>query len=171
MHNFYNMLFFHNIHHLQRHIDHFFGHGQVLKALSQKGPMSQSELLEIVAGEPPSVDGTSPDGTSVDSVSLGKTLSELEKQKFITRSKQRHEDKQDDVFSLTKRGEHFAKRLQIHEHFVQNISESLSDEEQDQLTAIIEKLHSKAGSEEFAHFHFRGSHFDFDGNHHEKAGK
>jgi DNA-binding MarR family transcriptional regulator len=138
------MMFFHHIHHLdRRRADRFFGQGKVLTAILRKGPTTQSELLEIVDSE---------------------TLAELEKRRLIKR-----EDKRSDVFALTKRGEMIAKRFQIHEYFTQNISESLSDEEKDQLTTIIEKLHSNKRSEEFAHFHFRGSHFGFDGNHHEKA--
>ncbi|GHV50598.1 hypothetical protein AGMMS49579_04440 [Spirochaetia bacterium] len=157
MHNFYNMMFFHKIHHLKRHIDHFFGHGQVLAALLQKGPADQSELLEIVTGERPSVDG----------MSLGKILSELEKQKLIKRGTP-DEDNGRDVFSLTKKGETFAKRLQIHNHLILNMSGSLSGEEKDQLATILEKLRSNTGNEEFPHFHFRGSHFDFRENHHER---
>ncbi|GHV02541.1 hypothetical protein FACS189485_03220 [Spirochaetia bacterium] len=151
MHNFYNMVFFHNIHHVKRHIDHFFGHGQVLTALLQKGPLAQSELLEIVDSKRQSADGAH-------GIPLGKTLSELEKRRLIKR-----EGKGGDVFSLTKRGEHFAGRLQIHERLIQ-MSESLSEEEKDQFTVILEKMRSNR-DEAFSHFHFRGSHFDFDHGH------
>jgi DNA-binding MarR family transcriptional regulator len=138
---------------LNRHADRFFGQGPILTAILRKGPATQSELLKIVDSERPSVDG----------MSFGKTLAELEKRRLIKRSKRQREDKQGDVFSLTKKGEIFAKRFQVHEYFTQNISKSLSDEEKEQLTTILEKLRSDTGGGGYSHFHFRGSHFDFDG--------
>jgi hypothetical protein len=59
------MMIFRNMHRLKRHINHFFGHGQVLTVLLKKGPTAQSELFESIAGERPSVDDP-----SVDSMSL-----------------------------------------------------------------------------------------------------
>jgi DNA-binding MarR family transcriptional regulator len=141
MHNFFNMMFFYKLHHFKRHIEHFSGHGQVLTALLQKGSMAQNELLEIVAGE---------------TLPLSKILSELEKQKLIKRG-------DNDVVSLTKRGKHFAQRVQEHNRFILNMSDALSNEEKDQFAAILEKLRANTSDEEFSHFHFRGSHFGFDG--------
>jgi DNA-binding MarR family transcriptional regulator len=139
------MMYFHHIHHLRRHIEHFFGHGQILTAILQRGPTTQSGLLAIVGSDIP----------------LEKTLSELEKRRLIKRST----DTGGDVFSLTKRGEGFARRLLMHAPFIQHISESLSDEEKDQFAAILEKWRSNTDGEEFSHFHFRGSHFGFDPGH------
>jgi DNA-binding MarR family transcriptional regulator len=133
-----------------RHADRFFGQGPILTAILRQGPTTQSELLEIVDSE---------------LRSLNETLSQLEKQRLIKRSKQRGEGSQGDVFSLTKTGEMFARRFQIHEYFTQNISESLSEGEKEQLTAILEKLRSTTGGDEYSHFHFRGSHFGFDDRH------
>jgi DNA-binding MarR family transcriptional regulator len=151
------MMFFHKIHHLKRHIEHFFGHGQILTALSRKGPMTQGELLEIVAEE----------SVSRSDIPLDKILSELKKQKLITRENN-GEDKRGDVISLTKRGELFARRIQMHNHFILNMSESLSGEEKDQLATILERLRSNTGGDEYSHFHFRGSHFDFGDHGHDR---
>jgi hypothetical protein len=102
----------------------------------------------------------------------------LRKQKLIicencAQSSAPGEDKQDGVVSLTKKGEMFAKRVQLHNQFILNISESLSEEEKGQFTAILEKLRSNTGGEEFSHFHFRGSHFGFGGTggHHHGPGQ
>jgi DNA-binding MarR family transcriptional regulator len=122
-----------------RHAERFLSQGKILLALLRKGSTTQDELLEIVDGE---------------------TLSVLEKQRSIKR-----EDNRGDFFSLTKTGEMKARRFQIHDLFTRNMSGSLSDGEKDQLTAIIAKLHSNTGGDEFSHFHFRGSHFSFDRDH------
>jgi DNA-binding MarR family transcriptional regulator len=132
---------------LNRRRDRFLNQGKVLMAILRKGPTTQGELLEIVDNDPQH---------------LSETLSVLEKQRSIKRSKQRRE-----VFSLTKTGEMKARRFQIHDLFTRNMSGSLSDEEKDQLTAIITKLHSNTDGEEFSHFHFRGSHFGFNDDHHD----
>ncbi|GHT91008.1 hypothetical protein FACS1894140_0710 [Spirochaetia bacterium] len=124
-----------------RHAERFLCQGKVLSAISRKGSITQSELLKTTDYEPQY---------------LSEILSELERQKSIKHGKQ------DDVFSVTKTGEMKAQRFQIHDLFTRNMSGSLSDEEKDQLTAIIEKLHSNAGGGEVSHFHFHGSHFGFD---------
>jgi DNA-binding MarR family transcriptional regulator len=105
MHNFYNMMFFHH-HHLNRRTDRFFGQGKVLMAIMRKGPMPQNELLEILDSGRLLVDG----------MSLSKTLSELGKRRLIKRENN-GEDNRSDVFSLTEKGEMFAKRFQMHDLF------------------------------------------------------
>ncbi|MFP3043617.1 MarR family winged helix-turn-helix transcriptional regulator [Treponema primitia] len=151
MHNFfYRMKFFRHIQHGDHHHDRFFAQGNVLIALLQKGPVTQNELLEIIDNERPLVNGKPP----------SEILSELEKMKFIKRENN-GEDKRGDIFSLTKKGEMLANRLQIHYRFMKNMSESFSDEEKEQFTAILEKLHPNTNGAEYAHFHFRGSHSEF----------
>jgi DNA-binding MarR family transcriptional regulator len=133
-----------------RHAERFFSQGKVLAAILREGSAMQSELLEAVGGDP---------------ARLSEIVSELEKQRSIKRSEQRRENSAEggEVFSLTKTGELKARRFQIHDLFTRNITESLSDEEQGQLTAIIEKLRLRSGGEASSHFHFRGEHFHFGG--------
>jgi DNA-binding MarR family transcriptional regulator len=132
---------------LNRHADRFLYQGKVLMAIWRKGSVTQSELLEIIDSDPQH---------------LSETLSELEKQRSIKRENNA-KSKQGDIFSLTRTGEMKAGRFQIHDLFTRNMSGTLSNEEKGQLTAIIEKMHSRSGREEFSHFHFHGSHFDFGG--------
>jgi DNA-binding MarR family transcriptional regulator len=154
-------LFARRFQNFNRRAERFLRQGKVLSVILRKGPATQSELIEIV---------------DRDQQQLSETLAELENQKSIKRGRQREnnaEDTYSDVFSLTKTGEMMARRFQIHDLFTRNISESMSDEEKKQLTAIIEKLRSNTGGEEFSHFHFRGSHFGFGGtgSHHHGPGQ
>jgi DNA-binding MarR family transcriptional regulator len=128
--------------HVNQYRQWFAGQGKILEILADKGSMTQNELLEIMKVKAPS---------------LSESLAKLEKQKMIKR-KVDPKDGRGNIVMLTLHGkwhnEHFRK---MREMYSDNIFSSLSEDEKEQLTTILEKLHMQDGAH--AHVHFRGHHF------------
>ncbi|MDR1300327.1 MAG: MarR family transcriptional regulator [Candidatus Nomurabacteria bacterium] len=143
MNNFRNM-FFHHMHHINRHSNHLFGQEKILTTLLEKGALTQSELMEIADIKAPS---------------LSETLSKLERRRLIKRDNS-SDDKRSNIISLTKNGERLAKgHKKFHDKFEKRMFGSLTEDEKEQLAIILEKMHTNIDDDRRSRFHFRGSHF------------
>jgi DNA-binding MarR family transcriptional regulator len=148
-------MFYHHIKHVNRYRHWFSGQGKILEVLLKHKQLSQSKLLEIVDIKAPS---------------LSEALSKMQKQLLITR-KTSPSDSRENIISLTAKGKWQANYFRrMKQHHSDKMFNSLSEEEKEQLTVILEKLHM--GEDDHMHVHFRGHHFgDHKGKHQPHEGK
>jgi DNA-binding MarR family transcriptional regulator len=135
--------YLHQIHH--RHFSHYPGQEKVLLIIWREKKLPQNQLLSELDIKPSS---------------LSELLSKMEKRKLILREKNPH-DKRETIITLTARGQKIATKLnKFQSNFSQKFLDVLTQKEQEQLSAILEKLHHRHTQGKKLNFSLRGHHWE-----------